>query len=361
MKLLLIDHPYHAKTKSSVFMVESLNKAFDVTVGYYDEDQARNKAHAFEELNATAFDVIVFFQVGAWKLLRRLRGRSIVFIPMFDGIDIDSEEIWDSLENIKIVSFCRRVHEKALEQGKDSLNLQFFPESSDGKIIKSSRSLFFWQRNDSITWWTVKQLIGNYRLEKVHFHTATDPGHSLERPSTVENAAYNIEYSAWFPDRSSYLEMVSRSTFYVSPRLREGIGMSFLEAMARGCVVIAADCPTMNEYIKDGETGLLFDPQKPTMLDFRRWKRISENSREAIAVGHAEWKRRETELLDFIGSSARSRDKENVKCLRPKRKYPLRRLNRFARKYLGWLKYLLPYGLLLALKGKRNVRKPSPG
>src|SRR6202012_2876394 len=37
----------------------------------------------------------------------------------------------------------------------------------------------------------------------------------------------------------------------------EGVGITFLEAMARGCAVVAYDAPTMNEYIESGKTGVL--------------------------------------------------------------------------------------------------------
>ncbi|MBN1440312.1 MAG: glycosyltransferase [Anaerolineales bacterium] len=43
-----------------------------------------------------------------------------------------------------------------------------------------------------------------------------------------------------------------------SPRgTSEGVGLTFLEALGRGCAVFAYDAPTMSEYIAHGENGFL--------------------------------------------------------------------------------------------------------
>jgi glycosyltransferase involved in cell wall biosynthesis len=41
--------------------------------------------------------------------------------------------------------------------------------------------------------------------------------------------------------------------------------MTFLEAMARGCCVLAYDGPTMNEYIEHRRNGLLFRDHPPRL------------------------------------------------------------------------------------------------
>ena len=51
----------------------------------------------------------------------------------------------------------------------------------------------------------------------------------------------------------------SRANVYFAPRLEEGIGQTFLEAIRWGRCVVAADNRTINEYIIHGVNGLLYD------------------------------------------------------------------------------------------------------
>ena len=66
----------------------------------------------------------------------------------------------------------------------------------------------------------------------------------------------------WFADHQQLQDLLTHQKVFIAPRLAEGIGMSFLEAMAMGCAVIAQDDATMNEYIVHGKTGILVDWSK---------------------------------------------------------------------------------------------------
>jgi hypothetical protein len=60
----------------------------------------------------------------------------------------------------------------------------------------------------------------------------------------------------------------------VAPRIIEGVGLVQLEAMARGACVIAFDAPTMNEYIRSRDNGILMrDPLWARLVFNRRWTR----------------------------------------------------------------------------------------
>ncbi len=49
--------------------------------------------------------------------------------------------------------------------------------------------------------------------------------------------------------------ILKSNTFHIAPKQEEGIGMTFLEAMTIGKIVIAKKAPTMNEYIIHGCNG----------------------------------------------------------------------------------------------------------
>ncbi|MBN1472205.1 MAG: glycosyltransferase [Syntrophaceae bacterium] len=67
-------------------------------------------------------------------------------------------------------------------------------------------------------------------------------------------------------DRNPYRYM-ARADLFVMPSLWEGFGIVLIEAMALGCAVIAADCPTgPREILGDGEYGILVRPGDPIAL-----------------------------------------------------------------------------------------------
>ena len=60
-------------------------------------------------------------------------------------------------------------------------------------------------------------------------------------------------------DRKELLENLSKAAFFVSASEYEGFGISILEAMAAGCVVVVNDIPAFREFVKDGENGFIVD------------------------------------------------------------------------------------------------------
>jgi glycosyltransferase involved in cell wall biosynthesis len=53
---------------------------------------------------------------------------------------------------------------------------------------------------------------------------------------------------------------------FVLPSFTEGHPKALIEAMASGLPCIASDCPGNRSLIRDGETGLLFDPSSAAAL-----------------------------------------------------------------------------------------------
>jgi glycosyltransferase involved in cell wall biosynthesis len=86
---------------------------------------------------------------------------------------------------------------------------------------------------------------------------------------------------------------------------REGIGLSFLDAMAQGMVVIAANDATMNEYISHGVNGYLFDIDVPKPIDFGDYGKVRDRSISDFAEGREEWLRSEPAIVDFIRKKPR--------------------------------------------------------
>lgn len=56
---------------------------------------------------------------------------------------------------------------------------------------------------------------------------------------------------------------------FIRPSLSEGMGNSFIEAMAAGLPVIATPVGGIPDFLKDGETGLFVPPKSPRLIAFQ--------------------------------------------------------------------------------------------
>jgi glycosyltransferase involved in cell wall biosynthesis len=93
---------------------------------------------------------------------------------------------------------------------------------------------------------------------------------------------------------------------YFAPRLNEGIGFGFLDAMACGMVVLSHNGPTMNEYIKHRINGLLFENLLDPLAETKIYDNPSElqkmglAARETIRRANQHWRQQEGQILDFL-------------------------------------------------------------
>jgi glycosyltransferase involved in cell wall biosynthesis len=62
------------------------------------------------------------------------------------------------------------------------------------------------------------------------------------------------------------IDYYNLADIFVLPSLHEGMGIVFLEAMACGLPVVTTRIGGMTDFVKDGETGLLVDPQNSEQL-----------------------------------------------------------------------------------------------
>jgi len=209
-------------------------------------------------------------------------------------------DFWKPYERLKIINFSRSLHKKLLSWGFDSMYIQYFPNPA-AFIGGRSDEIFFWQRLDNITINTIAELIDEDGM-KIHIHKAVDPNHQFCRPTSDQEAQYQITYSDWFETKDEMLNIIKSKGIYVAPREYEGIGMSFLEAMAMGKAVIAPDNPTMNEYITHNKTGYLYNLSKLRPIELSDISKVQRNAYEYVCKGYAHWEENKHRIIEFIES-----------------------------------------------------------
>lgn len=296
--LLYIGHNYHLKTKSTLFLIDLLKERYDVD--FVSFDPYKNQYEGIEKSQGKKYDVLVVFQIMPPPefLENKLIYEQGVFFPMYDYIITRNYDPWPEYRRFKIINFSRTIHEELTRRGYESYYVQYFPKPEGNQPLGDVNSIFFWQRMERINISIVSALFSEQQIEHIHIHKAMDPNQKFIEPDTC--LADKISYSEWFGTKEEMQEVMYRSAWYIAPREYEGIGMSFLEAMAAGRCVVAPNTPTMNEYIQDGITGFLYDIDNPQPIQPCEVKAIQENARKYIENGYKKWEKEKYEILKWI-------------------------------------------------------------
>ncbi len=313
--LLFIGHEYHQKTKSSVFILDLLKKEYNITELYIDPYSDLGYQHP-DEMEGVRFDALVIWQVmpKITELQQHCSWQHGVFFPMLDNFESQGElydNIWSEYTNFMIISFSKVMHEKLLKSGFCSKYIQYFPKPQPVDIWGNEEAVFFWQRLTSLNLCTLARAMKNLKFSSIHHHQALDPCQTITPLSSANQEEQQflqdktITISEWFDTKDQLNKVIENHALFMAPRHSEGIGMSFLEAMAQGRCVIAPDRATMNEYITDGETGLLYPWDEyddahcltPVCIPTLTIRQIQKNAYNYITKGYAQW---ETEKQNIV-------------------------------------------------------------
>lgn len=298
-KLLYIGHAYHNKTKSTAFLKEMFRRDFDVDIFDFDPYADDMQTH-FLPLKGKRYDVVVIFQIMPEldKLRQYLSFQHCAFFPMYDGVPSRDNPIWYQYRDVNIINFSKTLHDELKSLGFSSYYFQFFPKPIKVTNWGNEKSVFFWQRINNINIDTVGKLIDLGKMKHIHMHHAIDPGHEFMEP--LESIAKKTTHSTWFDTREDMQKQMQKSAVYIAPRMYEGIGMSFLEAMAMGRCVIAPNYPTMNEYIVNGENGILYDLNNPQPVDLSDIRAIQKRAEKYIQAGYKQWSAEKSKIVDLL-------------------------------------------------------------
>ena len=297
-KIIYIGHSYHNKTKSTAFLIDYLKQFYEVEV-LLDNSWQGDPYPDLSFIDDSYHAVIFFEQIPTTEILMKIKNQNIIFFPMFDRNGAFNFDTWKQYSKLKIINFSSTLHYGLLKHGFETEYVQYFPKPE--KFTKGNTGeAFFWQRVLAINFETVKKLLGKNKM-KVHIHKAVDPSQVFNKPSSADEKKYEITYSDWFKKREDiWKQVIDKKSIYFAPREYEGIGMSFLEAMARGKGVIAVNNPTMNEYIVDGVNGYLYNLDNPKEINLTNLNEIQKNTYNYMCEGYEKWEKDKKKIIDFI-------------------------------------------------------------
>lgn len=298
-----IGHYFHHKTKSSAFFKAFLAQHFETIVDF-DFDPEMPHAFDYRGLLADPFDAYFYWQsepvldsVGA------LTTGATYIIPMYDSAVLRKLDYWRLHSDRVFISFSQALHATLQEAGCTSILVQYYPQPM-GRRWRPETGLsgFFWERRPETEYDAdcVIRAAADLGLQALHIHLAPDsPIDTAARQEDIAGTAarrapkLSVSFSTWFERKEDLIAAAARHPIYFAPRIHEGIGMGFLEAMAMGQVVVGPDAPTLNEYVADGHNGLLLGPDlrvpRHIALTPEVAARLSDRSLGDVALGWRRW------------------------------------------------------------------------
>ena len=296
-KIVFIAHSYHKRTHSYDFIVDYLKKFYDVEI-IFDEKWETGKEIDWSVLDDSYKAIVIFQMFPDEKDFKKITNSNIVYMPMYDHVKKWHFKKWYDCKNIKIINFSYYLHKKLKKWGFNSIYIQYFIEPQ--KFSPGlENEVFFWQRLTKININTIKKIFKNSNI-KIHIHKSVDPGQEFIKPSKNDEEHFKITYSEWFDSKTELQGFTENMGIYIASRFTEGIGMSFLEAMAQGKFIIANNKPTMNEYIKHKKTGYLCNFKFPRPIKLSNIKAIQKNTYDYAKDGYKKWLNERINIINFI-------------------------------------------------------------
>jgi glycosyltransferase involved in cell wall biosynthesis len=302
-------------------LVEPLKSFANIELTAWD---GRNNA-PLQHLKSTAFkEPVVFCQRPPTSEILSAPGAKLIWIPMWDNVAVNwvSDEWWASLpKSLRVVALSEKVAQKAGKAGLPTLSLRYHKDPSlfDEVSWRNGRTLFYWNRTGLFGPNFMKKLCTILDVQELYFRGSVDPkiagDAAYDLPSKIGKTI--VHKVSRFDSQEDYFELLRRCNLYLAPRALEGVGLTFLEAMAGGCTVMAYNAPTMNEYIRHGEDGLLFnmtvlEKEETSAFEkagdvFQAWSegRKRKNYPDRVSL-FQDWGRLKSMDLELLGRTARA-------------------------------------------------------
>jgi len=186
-----------------------------------------------------------------------------VWIPMWDQAWAYPQAWWDRLpKSLRIIAFSQAVADRSEKAGLQTLSLRYYMDPNRIPHVSwpSARVLMYWNRTGLIGPKFLERLCSELEVDTLLFRSQIDPLMPREAAYSLPSrlGRTTVQEAPDPMDADQYLGLLAQASVFIAPRKREGVGLTFLEAMASGCAVLACDGPTMNEYIRHRHNGFLF-------------------------------------------------------------------------------------------------------
>ena len=292
MNIVFLSKKHFLKTHSDRFLINLLSTFAKVSVLRVED---YSNSELIRLVRQKKPDWVVFFatQPSFFHHILRLPFVKKVFVPMYDGFKAFSKrkEKLFRLFGLKAICFSEPVDHYLKGIGLKTIKVRYFPPFKLSKRTLKKEppyTFFLWQRSSEINVERLKNLVGEESIEKIIYKT-----------ETANSNDPKIEKIDRWLSKDELDHLVEQADFFIAPRLQEGIGMSFLDALVLGVPVIAWNDHTMNEYIVPGKNGFFFQKEK---LELSSPQALSSTLSKLNQSFHVSWQEDKKRIISFFFS-----------------------------------------------------------
>jgi len=281
-----LTHPHHRHTQTFEWLKEAISRP--VRMLYGDPETLREYLPSLQKQPPKLLILFQLEHLAAWAS----HFCPVLVFPMHDFTRLTPDGYLASLRGVEWINFSRFLHQRLSGLGLPSQYLQYAPDPSEFSQVswqKGARA-YFWERMPTeLDDRAVRGLLSGLGVGSLEVRRLGDAqfgqGQSAEARGKAERSWQNPQ---------DYIRKLANYNVYVAPRRFEGIGMTFLEAMAMGMCVVAENQPTANEYILSGQNGILYGGGRdhlfsPPHTSLSELERMGNAARESMGKIHRNW------------------------------------------------------------------------
>ncbi len=212
-------------------------------------------------------DILLFCQLPPSRNIIQKYKNRMIWIPMWDQFSLLSQYWWNKFpRNLKVIAYSEPVYLRAKKAGMPVLKVKYFPNPANLSPAdwNKKRTVFYWNRACLVSPKFLDKLCGTLEIENFIFMNQTDPYVPKKMAYKLPDFLGKTEVThinSFLPPKD-FEENANLSNIFIAPRPEEGVGITYLEQLARGSAVFAYTGATMDEYIQSGENGFLFESSR---------------------------------------------------------------------------------------------------
>ncbi len=324
-KLAYVDFWTHKDTKSGDFLREIFSEEYEIVDFWWKPKEK------FPLKELQKYENIFFFQVMfPYQLMKKLNGKNMMWAPMYDGLNkhgvinftnnILRKIFWYQMSSLglKVLKFSNKIDEIIGDVDLDTLNLKYYVKTDFTNLDEDNKkmNIFFWDRG-GIKFDDWIKHINHEDINEILYFPIPDYGRNK---SNIDNYLKNKDLNITlikenFLTKSKFLDLISKCNVFISPRKKEGIGMTIVEAISRGMFVVGFNASTLNEYITDQKIGFLFDEKSINKIDINNIIENYEFRKSIAQENYVNWLGQKKKILPFFNNRLNLRKKLSFKLL----------------------------------------------
>ena len=260
----------------------------------------KNNIEKLLEGDISYYDLIVirgFYDVLNYNTLTS--HKNVVVVPdICDVGDLNIINCFKEHTNIKCLCFSSNIYTIFSKYNKNCFYIQYYPDfAKEASVVNNKEIQVIVEDVNSTSIPQVSYLLKNIPVSKYIINQFNLNEPMIETFSDlydIESAYINIrDMKDTFlnTEKQNIIVLSSRNTLF---------NFDFLQMMNHGICVVAPNKEPFNEYISNGTTGYLYNPNNPFPLDLDEINNVRNYARGSVINGSKRWLENYNNLVEFF-------------------------------------------------------------